>query len=67
MDIKDNDLLQLRATNSTLQGENGRLYGELSGLNVVKSLLNEKEDEIKKLNAELIQINNKGSKINPHK
>jgi hypothetical protein len=52
--MKDSDLLQLRIRNSTLQGDNGRLQGELSGLNVVKSLLKEKEDEIKKLNAELI-------------
>ena len=28
--------------------------GELSGLNVIKCLLKEKKDEIKKLNAELI-------------
>jgi hypothetical protein len=41
------------------------LQGELSGLNVVKSLLKEKEDEIKKLNAELIQVN-KSSPINLH-
>jgi len=37
--------------------DNGRLAGELTGLNVVKSLLREKEDEIKKLNIKLSRVN----------
>jgi len=61
LEIKDVELLHLRTGNLTLQvengqllKENGRLGGELSGLNVIKSLLKEKEVEIKKLNADLI-------------
>jgi len=60
--VNDAKLLQLRATNSTLRAENGklsrdngRLVGELTGLNVVKSLLKDKEDEIKILNLKLFQ------------
>ena len=45
---------------------NGRLVGELTGLHVVKSLLREKEDEIKKLTIELSRMNNEELN-NPHK
>jgi hypothetical protein len=65
MEMKENDLLQLRAINSALRGENGKLFGELSGLNLIKSLLKEKEAEINKLNAKLFHVS-KGSPINPH-
>ena len=46
--------------------DSGRLVGELTGLNVVKSLLKEKEDEIKMLNIKLFQAN-KDESTNPQK
>jgi len=46
--------------------ENGRLGGELSGLNVIKSLLKEKEDKINALTQEVTCLK-KGSPINLHK
>ena len=49
LNAKDCELIKLKATNSTLQCGRERLFGELSGLNVVKSLLKEKEDENYKL------------------
>ena len=45
LEIKEKYLLQLMSTNSTILRENGMLVGEMSGLNVVKSMLKEKEDE----------------------
>jgi len=46
--------------------DNGRLVGKLTGLNVVKSLLKEKEEEITKLNIKLSRVNN-GESNNPRK
>ena len=56
LEATEAEFLQLRAANLTLQGENWRLTGKLSGLNVVRSLLKEKEAEIKKLNLKLFQV-----------
>ncbi len=41
------------------------LWAENHGISIVKSLLKEKEEDIRKLNAELNEAK-KGSPINPH-
>jgi hypothetical protein len=66
LEAKESDFIQLKAANTIIDIELGRMKGEMTGLNVVKSLLKEKEDEIKKLNTELHEAK-KGSPINPHK
>jgi len=47
-------LLRLQEKLETKDRESTNLQSQIGGLNVVRSLLKEKEDEIKKLNADLL-------------
>jgi hypothetical protein len=53
LEAKESDLIKLKAANTTIEIELGRMKGEMTGLNVVKSLLKEKEDDNYKLKQEV--------------
>jgi hypothetical protein len=53
LEAKESDFIQLKAANTIIDIELGRMKGEMTGLNVVKSLLKEKEDDNYKLKQEV--------------